>query len=54
MRDEAMQLFHRSMVGAKNQVRAQYGDDSYVVQAIGLTRKSDRKRPVRRVSAVKL
>jgi hypothetical protein len=47
----ATQDFHESMLGAKNHVRAQYGDDSYAVQAIGLTRKSDRKRPARKASS---
>lgn len=51
-RDEAAEAeaaFHTIIVGAKEQVRAQYGSDSNEVQAVGLKKKSDRKRPVRRV-----
>jgi hypothetical protein len=36
------------MLGAKDQVVAQYGDDSDAVQSLGLTKKSERKSPVRR------
>lgn len=39
---------HDGMLGAKAQVIAQYGPDSNVVQLLGLKRKSERKRPVRR------
>jgi len=39
---------HRAVLGAKAQVLAQYGHDSPAVQAIGLKRRSERKRPVRR------
>ncbi len=42
--------FHKSLLGAKNMVIAQYGNDSLAVQAIGLKKKSERKRPVRRRS----
>jgi hypothetical protein len=48
---ETARGFRDLMRAAKTQVLAQYGEDSYAVQAIGWTRKSDRKRPVRRVSA---
>jgi hypothetical protein len=41
---------HEALLGAKAQVLAQYGPDSYEVQAIGLKRKSDRKRPARRAA----
>ncbi|NNJ09023.1 hypothetical protein EKD04_001635 [Chloroflexales bacterium ZM16-3] len=43
--------FHGLILSAKTHVLAQYGDDSYAVQAIGWTRRSDRKRPVRKVAA---
>ncbi|MGA7193538.1 MAG: hypothetical protein WBW94_07905 [Anaerolineales bacterium] len=50
-RDAANQAewgFHNSMLGAKVQVVAQYGDDSDAVQSLGLTKKSERKSPVRK------
>ncbi|MEI7772777.1 MAG: hypothetical protein WCI67_22500 [Chloroflexales bacterium] len=42
---------HNLALGVKAQVIAQYGDDSYAVKAVGLTRKSDRKRPSRKKAA---
>jgi len=39
---------HNAVQRAKQQVIAQYGADSNEVQAIGLKKKSDRKRPARR------
>ena len=44
----AARRFHAGMLGAKAAVIAQYGDDSAAVQAIGLKKRSERKRPVRR------
>lgn len=41
--------FHNALLGAKDQVIAQFGPDSDEVQAMGLKKKSDRKRPMRRV-----
>jgi hypothetical protein len=43
--------FHTAMLGAKNQVRGQYGDDSNEVQALGLKKKSERKAPGRKRGA---
>ena len=43
---------HEGILGAKAQVIAQYGPDSNAVQLLGLKRKSERKRPVRRAAAV--
>jgi len=40
---------HNSVIGARTQMRAQYGDDSNEVQAVGLKKRSDRKRPSRPV-----
>jgi hypothetical protein len=37
--------FHNKILGAKAQVMAQYGADSDQVQAIGLKKKSERKKP---------
>ena len=37
--------FHNLVLGARDQVRAQYGEDSDQVQAIGLKKKSEHKRP---------
>jgi len=39
------------VLGARSQVIAQYGPDSHAVQVIGLKRKSERKRPVRKPAA---
>ena len=47
-RDElaaAKRAFHDAMVGARGQVSAQFGRNSTEVQAVGLKRKSERKRP---------
>jgi hypothetical protein len=41
---------HEGMLGAKAQVIAQYGPDSNAVQLLGLKRKSERRRPVRRAA----
>ena len=38
---------HNAVLGARTQVRAQYGDDSNELQAMGLKKRSDRKRPTR-------
>jgi hypothetical protein len=40
--------FHNFMLGVKAQVTAQYGPDSNEVQALGLTKKSERKTAGRR------
>jgi len=40
--------FHNLMLGAKDQVIAQFGRDSNEVQAIGLKKSSERKAPQRR------
>ena len=48
--NKAAHNLHDLVLGAKDQVIAQYGPDSPVVQSIGLTRKSDYKRPSRRKS----
>lgn len=39
---------HNLLLGAKQQVIAQYGDDSDEKQAVGLTKKSHRSRPQRK------
>jgi hypothetical protein len=44
----AAREFHGAILGAKAAVIAQYGNDSPAVQAIGLKKKSEHKRPVRR------
>ncbi len=43
--------FHNLMLGVKEQVIAQFGNDSGEVEALGLKRKSDYKPPKRRSSA---
>ena len=40
--------FHNVMLGAKDQVRAQFGRDSNEVQALNLKKTSERKAPQRR------
>jgi len=45
---EAGRRFHEAMLIAKAQVVGQYGPDSAAVEAIGLKRKSERRRPSRR------
>ena len=45
--------FHNAMLGAKDQVVAQYGDDSDALQSLGLTKKSERKSPARRAQPTK-
>ena len=48
---EAEWALHDGILGAKAQVIAQYGANSNAMQLVGLKRKSERKRSVRRVSA---
>ncbi|NTU82516.1 MAG: hypothetical protein HGA45_24625 [Chloroflexales bacterium] len=48
LRAECSHRYHNAVVGARTQVLAQYGLDSHVVALVGLTRKSDRRRPTRR------
>ncbi len=42
---------HNVMLGAKNQVVAQYGDDSNEAQAVGLKKKSEYKKTARKPKA---
>lgn len=44
---EAGWAFHNAIMGAKANIAAQYGNDAQVIESIGLTRRSKRKRPVR-------
>lgn len=39
--------FHNAVLAMKEVVRGQYGSDSDQAQAVGMKKKSDRKRPVR-------
>jgi|SRR5205085_8457090 len=53
-RDEAVSEqwnFHNLILGAKDQVRAQFGKDSTQVQELGLKRRSEYKRPTRKAKA---
>lgn len=43
--------FHNAILAAKDQVQAQYGDDSAEISAVGLTKKSERAAPVRTPAA---
>ncbi len=40
--------FHNLVLGAKDQVKAQFGDDSNEYQAMGRKKASERRRPRRR------
>lgn len=42
--------FHNAVLAMKEAVRGQYGSDSNQAQAVGLKKKSDRKRPTRKVA----
>jgi hypothetical protein len=44
--------FHNAILAMKEVVRGQYGSDSDQAQAIGLKKKSDRKRPTRKKSVL--
>ncbi len=46
--------FHERVISAKTEVIAQFGADSQEVHAIGLKKKSERKRPVRRRTPPKI
>ena len=41
---------HDCLLGAKTQVIAQYGPDAHALPLLGLRRKSERRRPVRRAA----
>ena len=43
--------FHNLVLGAKDQVIAQFGRDSNEAQAVGLKKKSERKKPTKKPSA---
>jgi hypothetical protein len=47
----AQWAFHNALLGAKQQVVAQFGDDSDEAQAVGLTKKSERAKPAARAKA---
>ena len=47
----AQWAFHNAILGARQQVVAQYGDDSNEAQAVGLTKKSERAKPAARAKA---
>ena len=48
IRAETTHTYHDAVVGARAHVVAQYGPDSTAISLVGLTRKSERKRPVKR------
>jgi hypothetical protein len=45
---ETTHFYHDLVVNARTQVIAQYGADATAVSLVGLTRKSERKQPVKR------
>ena len=42
---------HNAMLGVKSEIVVQYGADSHAIEAMGLKKKSDRKRPRRKTAA---
>ena len=50
--NELAHAFHDAVIGARQQVIAQYGSDGTAVEVIGLKRKSNYKRASRRKAAV--
>lgn len=44
----ACHAFDRGIKGLRVQIRAQYGDESVALHAVGLKKRSERKRPTRR------
>ncbi len=46
----AEHAFHHAILGAKDQVRAQFGDSSNELQSIGLKKKTERKAPKRKTA----
>jgi hypothetical protein len=50
VRAETSHRYHDCVVLSRTQVQAQYGPDSIAVERVGLTRKSNRKRPTRRTA----
>lgn len=44
----AARAFHEAILQAKNQVRAQFGENSNELQSLGLKKKSERKSPTRK------
>lgn len=46
--------FHNLILGSKTQVKAQYGDDSDEVNAVGLKKKSEYKDPTRKSKTTSL
>ena len=49
---QAAHAFHQAAIGAKAEVVVQYGPNSNQVKSVGLKRKSDRRRLLRRSSPV--
>jgi hypothetical protein len=49
--NKASWALHDSVVGARAEVKVQFGPESHEVHAIGLKRNSERKRPTRRAKA---
>ncbi|MBI3363815.1 MAG: hypothetical protein HY033_02795, partial [Ignavibacteriae bacterium] len=46
--------FHQAMLGVKEQVIAQYGKNSDQVASLGLKKKSEYRRPVRKTKATEV
>lgn len=49
----AEQAFHKAMQGVKDQVVAQYGENSDEVASLGLKKRTEYKRPTRKAVALK-
>lgn len=52
-RSEISHVYHDAVVGARSHVMAQYGPDAAAVALVGMKRKSERRRPVKRHSEAK-
>lgn len=48
VRSEISHSYHNAVIGARVQVIGQFGPDATAVALVGLTRRSERKRPTRR------
>jgi hypothetical protein len=44
-------VFHNAILGAKAQIKAQFGEDSDQWQSMGMKKKSERKKPARKTPA---
>jgi hypothetical protein len=53
VRADTSHFYHNNVVGSRAHVVVQYGPDAAAVSLVGLTRKSERKRPAKRQPVAK-